>query len=258
MNNIKIGIIGGTGGMGRWFAEFLQSEGYDVYVTGRKTPLCANRVSLMCDVVVVSVPISATAAVIQEVAPLLSEDKLLMDLTSLKRNPLELMIAQSRAEVVGCHPLFGPAIKDAAGQNVVLCPGRGRRWYAWLKSLFGNKGFTVLERTAAEHDEMMAIVQVLNHLNTITLGITIAKSAKSLDEINKFSTPIFKTKMEIVKKVFSENPSLYAEIIEGNPAADQILDRYEQALQDVRKAIKTERAQGLKILMENSAKNIFG
>ncbi len=28
MKNIQIGIIGGTGGIGKWFAHFFQKEGY--------------------------------------------------------------------------------------------------------------------------------------------------------------------------------------------------------------------------------------
>jgi prephenate dehydrogenase len=47
---------------------------------------------------------------------------------------------------------------------------------------------------------MMAVVQALNHLNTITLGTAIAATGIPLSEINKFSTPIFRAKMEIVKK----------------------------------------------------------
>jgi len=36
MKNIQIGIIGGTGGIGRWFARFFKKEGYAVHVSGRK------------------------------------------------------------------------------------------------------------------------------------------------------------------------------------------------------------------------------
>jgi Prephenate dehydrogenase len=166
MKDISVGIIGGTGGMGRWFADLLKKEGYTVHVSGRKTKLSSDELAKICNVVVVSVPISATAEVIKQVGPLLNKDKLLMDLTSLKIEPVELMLAHSVAEVIGCHPLFGPGIKESIGQNIVLCTGRGNNWYPWLKGIFDKNRFNVLERTAAEHDEMMSIVQVLNHLNS--------------------------------------------------------------------------------------------
>lgn len=33
-DNFPIGIIGGTGGMGRWFADFFEKEGHPVLVSG--------------------------------------------------------------------------------------------------------------------------------------------------------------------------------------------------------------------------------
>jgi Prephenate dehydrogenase len=257
MKDISVGIIGGTGGMGRWFADLLEKEGHTVHVSGRKTKLSSDDLARICNVVVVSVPISATAEVIKQVGPLLNKDKLLMDLTSLKREPVELMLANTWAEVIGCHPLFGPAIKESEGQNVVLCPGRGTNWYPWLKGLFNKNGFNVLERTAAEHDEMMSIVQVLNHLNTISLGLALMETGQPLDELGKFSTPIFRAKLDIVKKLFTEGPGLYADIITGNHETEKILDIYEHVIREIRSAIKLDGSTGLKDKMEKAAKKLF-
>ena len=33
---MKIGIIGGSGKMGKWFARFLMQEGYEVVISGRE------------------------------------------------------------------------------------------------------------------------------------------------------------------------------------------------------------------------------
>ena len=35
MEKFPIGIIGGTGGMGRWFAAFFEKEGHPVSVSGK-------------------------------------------------------------------------------------------------------------------------------------------------------------------------------------------------------------------------------
>ena len=80
MKDITVGIIGGTGGMGQWFADLLKKEGHKVHVSGRKTKLSSDELAQICNVVVVSVPISATAEVIKQVGPLLNKDQLLMDL----------------------------------------------------------------------------------------------------------------------------------------------------------------------------------
>jgi len=70
MEHINVGIIGGTKGMGHWFAGLLRKEGCTVHVCGRKTKLQINDLARLCNVVVVAVPISATAEIIKQVGPL--------------------------------------------------------------------------------------------------------------------------------------------------------------------------------------------
>lgn len=257
MKDVVIGIIGGTGGMGRWFADLLQKEGCCVHVWGRKSSMSINELVGLCNVVVISVPISVTAEMIKQVGPLLAENQLLMDLTSLKKEPVEIMLSSSSAEVVGCHPLFGPQLTDVRGQNIVLCPARGSKWLIWLTKILDKNGMIVTEKTPEEHDEMMAIVQVLNHLNTISLGLALAEAGIPLPEINKFSTPIFQTKVEIIKKVFTENPGLYTDIITQNPATGKMINLYEKTLASIRSLAKSRDGVQLKEAIEKAAKKLF-
>jgi len=258
MKEKVIGVIGGTGGMGRWLVELLQQERYQVHVCGRKTPLSVEDLVRLCNVIVVAVPIDVTAEVIRRVGPLMPADSLLMDLTSLKKEPVESMLSCSRADVMGCHPLFGPLIQDLSGQNLILCPARGgSRWIDWLKMLFGGKGLIVTEATTEEHDRMMAIVQLLNHLNTMTLGLALADTGISLAEISKFSTPIFRNKLEIIKKVFTEKSGLYTDIIARNPAKGKMFDLYEKALQDIFASFESGDGTQWKKLAEEAAKKLF-
>jgi len=258
MEHINVGIIGGTKGMGRWFAGLLQKENCTVHICGRKTALGINDIARICNVVVVAVPISATADIIKQVGPLLAKDALLMDLTSLKKEPVKLMLKNSRAEVIGCHPLFGPQLKDTSGQNVILCPAHGKKWMGWLKGVFKKNKMNVLEATPEKHDKMMAIVQALNHFNTITLGMALAQTNIELAEINKFSTPILRAKLDIIKKVFTESPDMYIDIIAGNPETGKMLDIYEKALKDVRGKIKSGKKAKFKETVTKTAKKLYG
>jgi len=257
MKEITIGIIGGTGGMGRWFADLLQKEGSPVHVWGRKSAMAITKLTALCNVIVIAVPISATAAMIKKVGPLVTEGSLLMDLTSLKKEPVELMLANSRADVIGCHPLFGPGVDDASGENVILCPARGQSWLSWLRNILEKNGLVVTQETPEKHDKIMAIVQVLNHLNTISLGMTLKETEVSLNEISKYTTPIFQTKLGIIKKVFAESPGLYADIIANNPDADKILNLYEKSLADIRQLLKSGNATKLKGALAQAGKKLF-
>jgi prephenate dehydrogenase len=249
MNDFKIGIIGGTGGIGRWFAGFFKKEGYSVYVSGRKTGMNMNEMAQKCQVVIVSVPIGVTGQVIEQIGPEMKKESLLMDFTSLKKESVRAMLKYSSSEVMGCHPLFGPDVDSIEGQNIILCPARIENWSNWPKEIFQKKEAHVFETTPEDHDEMVSIIQGLTHLNTITMGLTLKETGVDLADLKKFSTPIFNTKLAIIEKIFSGNPRLYAEIISMNPHIRKILDLYEKNLYKLKSLIVEGNVDALNELM---------
>ncbi|MBU1151011.1 MAG: prephenate dehydrogenase/arogenate dehydrogenase family protein [Proteobacteria bacterium] len=250
MNGFEIGIIGGTGGIGKWFAAFFRGEGYPVHVVGRREGMPIPELARRCRVVIISVPIAATLDVIRLVGPHLPEDSLLMDFTSLKEEPVRAMLEATTAEVIGSHPLFGPDCPSLDGQNVVLCPGRGERWLVWLEELLANGGARVTVTTPAEHDWMMSLVQGLTHLETILMGLTLRDSGVAPSALDAFSTPNFRTKRAIVEKVFGASPELYAGLLAGNPNMQGILEIYERNLSLLKELVLNHDAEGLAALLK--------
>ncbi|MBM4315349.1 MAG: prephenate dehydrogenase/arogenate dehydrogenase family protein [Deltaproteobacteria bacterium] len=252
MNEFEIGIIGGTGGIGKWFASFFRKEGYSVHVTGRSEGMSFPELAKRCRAVIVSVPIAATPDTIRRVGPHLPPDSLLMDFTSLKEEPVGEMLKATSAEVVGCHPLFGPDCPSLAGQNVVLCPARGERWLGRMERLFTKSGARITVTTPEEHDRMMALIQGLTHLDTILMGLTLSESGIDQSTLDAFSTPVFRTKRAILKKVFGPRPELYAGLLTGNPNMQGILDMYEKNLRSLKKLILNRNAEHLTAIMTNA------
>ncbi len=253
MNNadkIAIGIIGGTGGIGKWFARFFEAAGYTVYVSGRTSGLSHEEMAETCTVVIIAVPIGDTVRMIEKVGPLIKKENLLMDLTSLKVEPLAAMLRASDSEVIGMHPLFGPDLSSIAGQNVVLCPGRGERWLSWVRNLLERHHACVTITSPERHDEMVSIVQALNHLNTMTLGLALRKSGIPESDLASFSTPIFRTKQAIMDRIFRGTPRLYAEIIAFNPNRDHILNLYSEALAELKTLIENNDTEGVEKLIK--------
>ena len=245
MKDIEIGIIGGTGGIGRWFADFFKKEGYTVLVSGRKTGLDIPTMGKTCQVVIASVPIGITPEVIGRVGPHMKKESLLMDLTSLKGEPVKSMLKSSISEVIGLHPLFGPAVDSIAGHKIVLCPARTGKWLDWLKEILVKNGADIIETTPERHDELMALVQVLNHLNSITMGMILRESGVDLTELKRFATPMFHTKLDIIEKIFTNNSRLYAEIITLNPNIHKILALYGKTLSRLKSLISKRKTETL-------------
>ena len=248
MGDFDIGIIGGTGGIGRWFAPFFTGEGYTVYVTGRQSGLSLDELARDCRVVIVAVPIVATLEVIAAIGPKMPADSLLMDFTSLKEEPVRAMLDHSPAEVVGCHPLFGPGEDSMRDRNVILCPARVNAWKQWPKKLFEKAGARVTETTPRRHDEIMAVVQGLNHFNTMMMGLTLRDRGIDQKEIERFATPGFTTKLTLVESTF-KTPRLHSEIVMRNPDMAHILDCYEKYLLQMKQMITERDIDGMTNLL---------
>lgn len=248
---IRVGIIGGTRGMGRWFADFLAQRGHPVEVCGQRTAVTPAMLAASCEVVVVSVPIGITVKTIEAIGPLVPEGSLLMDLTSLKAAPVKAMLENSCAEVIGCHPLFGPRVRNLRGRSVVLCPARTSRWLPWLRGIHETAGALIVETTPEAHDQRMAVVQALNHLNSLLMGLVAGSAGADLEDLRPYSTPAFDEKMKLVYKVFYPHPQLSAEIIALNPDIRSILDLYEQMLAKVRPLILNNDLDGMSALMND-------
>lgn len=240
VNPLEIGIIGGKGAMGKWFAAFFRKNGYTVHITDRNTAMTIPELTRRCAVIIVSVPMDVTEDVIRESGAYMGPDGLLMDLTSLKTAPVTAMLQASPSEVIGLHPLFGPDTASIKDQNIVVCPARGEKWLSWLTALLKKNGAHIVETTPERHDEMMSVIQGLNHLNTMMMGLTLRDAAIAPDELDLYSTPAFRAKREMIKKVFYQNPAMYAEIITANPHIGKILHIYEDNLARLKKLINDQ------------------
>jgi len=236
--SIIIGLVGGSGKMGQWFRRFFTAAGYRVEIAGRKTAMTPVELAKKSHVLIVTVPIDVTCATIKELGPYLAKDALFMDLTSLKKEPVEAMLKYSKAEVIGTHPLFGPRERSLKGKNIVLCPARGKKWLPWLKDLFGSYGGHLEIMSPDEHDRAMAIVQGLVHTAHMAMGMTVAGSKFLLSTFDSISTPNFKKKLQQVRRLFSQDPTLYAQMLFYNPYVLPILESYMDNLHRLVSAVR--------------------
>ncbi len=228
-----VGIVGGTGKMGSWFANLLEGQGLTVYCTGRRTRLTPSAMVRKSDVVVISVPIARTIEAIRELGPLVRENGLLMDLTSIKKGPLEAMLEYSRAEVIGTHPLFGPEEAHIPGHKVVICPGRGKRGLEWMRGILEKAGIQVLVMDPEEHDRMMGLIQGANHFSTLALALCISRSGFGFDDVMRCSTPNFARRLDRIRTIVDQPPELFESLLMDNPGAGEFIEQHGDAVEEI-------------------------
>lgn len=229
--NTRIGVIGGMGEMGSLFTRFFREKGFPVAVSDEKAGLDNLGLVETSDIVVVAVPLHLTVDVIRSIVPHFRSDQLLVDLSSLKEIPLREML-RSRASVVGLHPMFGGRISSFRGQTLVACPARVDpvEW-AHFRDVFTQEGIRVKETTAAEHDRMMSIIQVLFHLTTMLTGRVLRELGVDIAETLEYTSPSYRLEVNTIGRMFAQNGALYSAITQLNPCTGEILQHLMDGLQ---------------------------
>ena len=213
----NIGIIGGTHGIGQSFVEHFQEkygETKQILASGRKTKITNKDIVAQCDLVIFAVPIAVTEKIILEHIAFSRSKQIWADFTSIKAKPVETML-QSKAEVCGMHPMFGPK-KNIAGQKIIFTPARIKKENLLaLEKLFEE--LEIIYSTPEEHDEIMSVVQGLSHFSDFVTGATIKNLGIDFKRVLEFSSPPYQLKLDVLGRMFAQNPELYAQIATQNP-----------------------------------------
>lgn len=221
-----VGIVGNAGAYGRWLSRFLQDR-MGLQVIGRDpagdTRLSPYQLILQADVLVFSTPIRYAAPVIDEYVQLAAgdeADRLWLDLTSIKQDPVEAML-RSRAEVAGLHPMTAPPKTDSLkGRVLAVCPARISRWQDWLDQLLHTLQAHCVEVEPTAHDRAMALVQGLAHASHMTQArvlAALAGDAGGMPLLHALRTVGYELDLTVTGRILSGNPSIYEEIQFGNP-----------------------------------------
>ena len=218
----SIAIVGGRGRMGSLMGRFLSEAGYRFTVVDRLEGPVSWQAVAQSDVTILAVPIPILDDVVRELGPFTREDAVVIDIASVKTRPVASMLKHCRGEVIGTHPLFGPAIGSLEDQIVFVCPARGERWIRWLTSWLEKQGAKVTEIDPEEHDRLMAEVQVLRHLLLLCFGRTLMKRRFDLGDNLPRSGRWFTTLVRMLERQLDQPAELYADIAMHNPASQEV------------------------------------
>ncbi|WP_295481054.1 bifunctional chorismate mutase/prephenate dehydrogenase [uncultured Sutterella sp.] len=223
-------IVGGAGGMGRQLRSHFERSGWPVRVLERDDWGRADELLAGAGTVIVSVPIDATERVIGLLKGRLAPDALLCDVTSVKTEPVHAMMAAHPGPVAGLHPMFGPDVAGFTGQVFVHTPGRCPEAAGELLRQIEIWGARICTCTPEEHDRAMGIIQALRHFTTYAYGVFLAKLHPDIRQILELSSPIYRLELEMVGRLFAQDPHLYADIILASPRNAELIRQYVEGL----------------------------
>jgi len=241
---MKIAIIGGSGKMGKWFARFLLKEGKEVIITGRNerklletkqqlgVEVATNAEAVKnADVVLLSVPIDNFEEVVEQISPYTHQGQSIIDITSIKVSPVEMMHQHIKTGVVlGTHPMFGPGASDIVNQNFILTPTSEEETALAqkIRKYLEERGARATTMTPNEHDEMMAVILGLSHFIAIVSADTLL-SFDRLREMEAMGGSTYKVLLTLVGSVISEDPEFYASLQMNLPQMTEIEELFHRS-----------------------------
>ncbi len=250
-------VIGGGGKMGRWFVEFLASQGFAVEVADPAgAPTGALRVGdwrasdLRQDFIVLATPLGATDDILQELA-LRRPPGVVFDVGSLK-SPLRaglLALASAGCRVTSLHPMFGPDTELLSGRHVVFVDLGCREALEEARGLFAPTMVEQVVMSLEEHDRLIAYVLGLSHALNIAFFTALAESGEAAPRLARISSTTFDAQLEVAARVAQESPELYYDIQRLNDYGAESLEALAQAVERVRSAVLSRDHDGFVALM---------
>lgn len=234
----RIGIIGGTGMMGRMFVPAWEAQGKEVRVSGSKDVEKEKDLVLNSEMVIVSAPIEKTPEVIARISPWLTPEHLLSDFTSIKAKVIPKMM-ETEAQIISAHPMFGevPSLK---GHNVILLPIEGGgRFLHKTQRLYEDLGLNVVVMDDwKKHDESMSVIQGLMHFLHITFSRVLSKRQVDLETILKIMSPVYQANFAFACRILQRDPHLYTHILMDNAENHSVIGDFLSEAQEHFKLIE--------------------
>lgn len=239
-------VIGGAGRIGNWFAEFLDSQGYQVLIADPEPgpgpyPQVDDwqTADLSQDIIVVATPLAISGQILLQLAGQ-EPAGLIFDVGSLK-TPLQdglRALVRAGCQVSSIHPMFGPDTRLLSGRHVIFVDVGCTEATDAAMRLFEP---TMAERVVMdleEHDRLIAYVLGLSHALNIAFFTALAESGEDVPHLAGISSTTFDDQLAVSSRVADENPRLYFEIQALNEFGQAPLQALENAVAEILATIR--------------------
>src|SRR5580704_11985889 len=253
----RVLVIGGAGLMGRWFVDFLSSQGFAVEVAD-PAGAAAGVVSvndwrqsdLQHDFIMLATPLGVTDAILRDLA-LRRPPGVIFDIGSLK-SPLRaglLALRSHGCKVTSVHPMFGPDTELLSGRHVIFVDLGSAAALEAAQQLFAPTMAERIVMSLDDHDRLIAYVLGLSHALNIAFFTALADSGEAAPRLARLSSTTFDAQLDVASRVSAESPDLYFEIQSLNEYGEESLLALQQAVDRLITAVRSKNAGAFAALM---------
>jgi chorismate mutase/prephenate dehydrogenase len=244
----RVLVIGGAGLMGRWFADFLSSQGFAVEVAdpaGADAGVACvadwHESDLQHDFIMLATPLGVTDAILRDLA-LRRPPGVIFDIGSLK-SPLRaglLALRSHGCKVTSVHPMFGPDTELLSGRHVIFVDLGQAAALDAVKELFAPTMAEQVVMSLDDHDRLIAYVLGLSHALNIAFFTALAESGEAAPRLARLSSTTFDAQLDVASRVARDNPELYYEIQSLNDYGAESLEALSKAVERIRTAVLSQ------------------
>jgi prephenate dehydrogenase (NADP+) len=272
---MKIGIIG-LGDMGKMFARIWSAKSFEVYGCDlpenreKLTEELADTnirilddgvaISRLCDFIIYAVEAEKIEQVVKAFGPSTKFGAIVSGQTSVKSPEIEAFnkYLPSDTQIVGSHALYGPNV-NPEGQTIVVFNHRATpeafqeaiEVYQALGSVI-----EVLE-SHAEHDKMMADIQVVTHIGFESIGTAFMHRKVFPWENGELNHGMDNIKLLLTLRIFSYKHHVYSGLAMLNPFAKTDVRKYAKAENELFGMMITENKNKLRSRVLKARDKVF-
>jgi len=227
----------GAGKMGIWFAKWCIEKGDTVVLADRNSQKLSKLKGELgvetadfptavrgVDRVLICVSISSFEEIIKKIAPVVSKGQPVMDISSIKEYPVNIMHKYLKdALVLGTHPVFGPGSHGVKNKAYVLTPTNpeeeayAKEFHRWLEKEEAH----VFIMTPKKHDELMSLILGFPHFLGLAACETLL-AQPAFSESKKLAGTTYRMLFTLAESVAQETPDLYANVQTKLPGLGKI------------------------------------